>query len=225
MAYVMNSIKNKILIVFACIVMPIGVWADKAEPLFLDMGGFGIYRLNKAELDLLTDEHIQQAYETYVRRYFAAFMYITRNIVSIEVHQGYSPAIVNPIITEFNMLPAVERRQRISNLYLDPAGLKDENKRIFERVIKLVDDWDIQKGFPRIQITMPDHDPNDIRKIYLKKLGLPERRFVINTETVNSPLMLKVLNNTSLSVVLLVTFLIGLVLGLGVAKVTRNVGK
>lgn len=225
MARVASSIKRKMLIVLASIILPLSAWADIAEPLFLDMGGFGIYRLNKVELDILTDEHIQQAYETYVRRYFAAFMYITRNIVSIEVHQGYSPAIVNPIITEFNMLPAAERRERISKLYLDPAGLREENKRIFERVVKLVDDWDIQKGFPRIQITMPDHDPNDIRRIYLKKLGLPERRFIINTEAVNSPLMLKVLNNSSLSVVILITFLMGLVLGFGIAKVTRNAGK
>lgn len=211
-----------VMFVVLTIFMEAPAHADNSDALFLDMGGFGIYRLNQDELNMLQDEHILQAYETYVRRYFAAFMYITRNIVSIEVHEGYSPKIVNPIIQDFNQLPAQERRQRIYDLYLKSDGLKIENNRIFSKVIKLVDDWDVKHGYSRLEITMPDHDPNDIRKLYLRKLGLPERHFVINKDAVKNPLVLKAINSLGFPMFLFLVFGTGLILGVFAGRLSHK---
>lgn len=221
----LGRFKVNLLATLIGLILPLNLWAAEPEPLFLDMGGFGIYRLNQSELDLLSDQHIEQAYETYVRRYFAAFMYITRNIVAIEVHQGYSPTIVNPIIFEFNMLPATEKRQRIYDIYLKADGLKVENERIFNRVVKLVDDWDIKKGFPRVPISKPDNDPNDIRRIYLRKLGLPDKKFIINTESVKSPLLIEALNKAGVAPLLIISFIVGIVLGFALSKVKVHAKK
>lgn len=218
----LRSILLHLGIVIVALFSTIDQKAVAAEPLFLDMGGFGIYRLNQDELNMLTDEHIMQAYETYARRYFAAFMYITRNIVSIEVHKGYSPTIVDPVIVEFGSLSPQERRERIYALYLDPMGLRKENQWIFERVVKLVDEWDQKKGLPRIEILKPDHDPQDIRKIYLRKLGLPDKAFIVNTAEVENPILIKIFQNFKISTIMLLVFVIGLGLGFGISKFTRK---
>lgn len=150
---------------------------EKNDAFFLDVGMFGIYKLSQDEIETLKDPFVQQFYETYVRRYFAAYMYLTKNIVSVEVHQGYSPKIVDPIINSFNNLTPEKRKEKLMRMYLQKDGVELENKELFSKVKPLVEAWDKEKGYPVVDVTAPDFSPENIRKVYLQRVGLVARQY------------------------------------------------
>lgn len=158
---------------------------------FLDAGFYWIYRLTPAEVDKLEPKHVKQILEGYARRYFALYMFFSRDIVSIEVSPDYPASLMNPVIDKMLSASDNDLRARLRRLYVDEEGVTNENKALFAEVYPLVDRYDKEKfGASRGLKLPPMYSPNAIYLGYLKKFGLRQSDYQPPFPTISSSMPL-----------------------------------
>lgn len=147
--------------------------SDCLSQKYIDLGFYHIHKVKAEDIDAMTPDQMRDFMDLYVRRFYTVFMYLSRNIISVEADTVYPPNLIGPLIEFRRKEKPEDLREEIKFLLLHPDGRYLENLRLIKEVAPIVEKFDKEKfGKSKAIISARVLRPEEFYLTLTEKLGL-----------------------------------------------------